>query len=254
MIRSKVCTLDGDDIYIRGHDLLDLTEERDYVDVFCLQAFGEFPSPPMKRMVNALLVSVADHGLTPSVMAARFTLYGSPEAMQGAVAAGLLGGGDRLLGTISTAAEMLQAAARGLEEWTDDDIAHAAAKLVTQYRESKKRIPGIGHMIHVNGDPRSTRMFNIAKSCGYYGNYCKLAIAVAEEASRQTGRFMPLNAPGAKAGIILDMGLPPSAGRAFNLLGRTGGLLAHVLEEQQEPIAADAWKMLRDAAAQADGA
>jgi len=252
MLESKVCTLKGDDIFIREKNLLDLADEHDYVEVFHFQAFGYFPEPPRKRMFNALLVSVIDHGLTPSATSARLTLYGAPDAMQGALAAGLLGAGSRLIGAISAVAEMLQSGVGDQIDLDDEKIQEIATAIVTRFGERKQRIPGIGHMIHANGDPRSERMFNIARQTGFFGSHCRLSIAVAEAASKRARRFLPLNAPGAKAGIMLDMGLTPEACRAINLLGRTGGLLSHILEEVEHPIAPEIWKLIRQEAERSD--
>lgn len=248
MIKTKVGGVSGDNIFIRGYELLDLLDEHDFVEVLFLQLTGALPTAPARRMMNVLLISGSDHGITPSAIAARLTLHGAPEALQGALAAGLLGAGSRLVGTIETCATLLKSTISTKAAWTEADLSEAAAKVVHQYRAAKSPIPGLGHNIHPTMDPRTARILEIAKECGYFGNHCMLAMALAEQASNILGRPLPLNAPGAKAGIILDMGLAPAFGKAATLVGRAGGILAHLIEEQQEPIGPAIWDLVRNAA------
>lgn len=239
MIRSDIGGGDASRITIRGHDLVDdLIDRHDFVDVICLELLGQFPPPPMRRMVNALLVASSDHGLTPSVIAARLTLHGAPESLQGAVAAGLLGAGSRYLGTAETAAELFAAT---LADSPSIEPERAAADLVAARRAARLAIPGIGHPLHSDTDPRTEKLLAVAAACGFAGRYVALARAIAATASEVLGRTLPLNAAGASAAIILDMNLPPSFAKVIALIGRTGGLLAHLLEEQRLPIAQSIW-------------
>ena len=239
MIRSDIGGGDANRITIRGYDLADeLIDRHDFVDVTCLEILGHFPSAPMRRMVNALLVASSDHGLTPSAIAARLTLHGAPESLQGAVAAGLLGAGSRYLGTAETAAEMLRTASAGA---ATASVMETAARLVEDRRAARVSIPGVGHPIHTEADPRSETLLAVAADCGFAGRHVALARAVALTASEVVGRALPLNAAGASAAIILDMGLPPTFAKAIALIGRTAGLLAHLLEEQRSPIAQSVW-------------
>lgn len=249
MLITKVGGVSGDSILIRGHELLDLLDKHDFAEVLYLQLTGSFPDASARRMMNVLLISGSDHGMTPSAIAARLTLYGAPEALQGALASGLLGAGSRLVGTIETSAALLSTTIASRASWSKAEIDEAAERLVTQYRATKKSIPGLGHSIHTTMDPRTARILDIAKECGFFGNHCILAMALSEQASRLMGRALPLNAPGAKAGIVLDMGLTPAFGKAVTLVGRAGGVLAHLLEEQQEPIGDAIWDLVRKAVA-----
>lgn len=251
MIRSDIGGGDPDRITVRGHDLVDeLIDRHDFIDVVCLELSGRFPSPPMRRMVNALLVSSSDHGLTPSVIAARLTLHGAPESLQGAVAAGLLGAGSRYLGTAETAAEMFGAA---LAQAPAEDIATVARDLVASRRAAGQPVAGIGHPIHAEADPRTEKLLAVAAACGFAGRHVALARAVTQAAGEMLGRPLPLNAAGASAAIILDMDLPPSFAKALALIGRTGGLLAHLIEEQAAPIAQSVWDTVEAQAASNTG-
>ena len=240
MIRSDIGGGDADRITVRGYDLADeLIDHHDFVDVIYLELIGHFPPPAVRRMVNALLVASSDHGLTPSAIAARLTLHGAPESIQGAVAAGLLGAGSRYLGSAQTAAEVFGAA---VAESPEAEPHRVATELVAARRAARLPIPGIGHPLHVEADPRTKKLLEVAAACGFSGRHVALARAVAIEASRALGRSMPLNAAGASAAIILDMDLPPIFAKAIALIARTGGLLAHLLEEQRSPIGQGVWE------------
>lgn len=244
MFKSDIGGGDADHISIRGYDLVeDLIDKRDFVDVLCLTVLGSFPDANQRRMINMFLVTAADHGLTPSALATRLTLHGAPESMQGAVAAGLLGAGSRYLGVVEYAARFLQQAAADFEG-SDEDAAALAAHaegVVEREREARRRIPGIGHPIHVEADPRSNKILAVAADCGYYGRHCRYVLALAEAASRMFGKPVPLNATGAKAAVLLDMGLSPEFGKGMTLIGRVAGLIAHVIEEREQPISQALW-------------
>ena len=251
VIRSDIGGGNADRITIRGHDLVeDLIDRHDFVDVVCLELLGRFPEPSMRRMVNALLVASSDHGLTPSVIAARLTLHGAPESLQGAVAAGLLGAGSRYLGTAETAAEVFKTALAGFPDLAPE---RAAADLVAARHAARQPIPGIGHPIHADVDPRTEKLLSVAAACGFAGRHVALARAVANIASERFSRKMPLNAAGASAAVILDMNMPPSFAKALALIGRTAGLLAHLLEEQERPIAQSVWEEVEARAADRAG-
>ena len=246
MFKSNIGGGDSDHITIRGYDLVDdLIDKRDFVDVLCLTVLGCFPDENQRRMINMFLVTAADHGLTPSALAARLTLHGAPESMQGAVAAGILGAGSRFLGVVEYAARFLQQAAADFDGPEDDAAAMEAhaQRVVTRERVAHRRIPGIGHPIHVDGDPRCNKILSVAADCGYHGKHCRYALALATAATRVFGKQVPLNATGAKAAVLLDMGLSPEFGKGMTMIGRVAGLIAHIIEEREQPISQAVWDM-----------
>ncbi|HLU01433.1 MAG TPA: citryl-CoA lyase [Advenella sp.] len=243
MFNSQIGGGDAHSISVRGHDLVNDLFNRDFIDVLALELLGRFPTPELKRMLNLFLVSATDHGLTPSALSARLTLHGAPESMQGALAAGLLGAGSRFLGVIEYSARFLRDALPQQDSYTDEELRHFAEECVKANKAAKRKIPGVGHPIHVDGDPRCARMFEIARECGFYGNYSRFATELAAAAARQSGRKIPLNATGAKGAIVLDMGLTPELGKALTMIGRSVGLMAHIIEEQQNPIGQQVWDM-----------
>ncbi|NYT24626.1 citryl-CoA lyase [Alcaligenaceae bacterium] len=249
MFKSGIGGGDADRITLRGYDLVeDLVDKHDFVDVLCLTVTGAFPDANQRRMINMFLVTATDHGLTPSALATRLTLHGAPESLQGAVAAGLLGAGSRYLGVSEYAARFMQ---RHLAEFkarqgpAEGDMDAYADIVVSAERKAGRRMPGFGHPIHVEADPRSAKVLRMAKECGYAGEHCRFALALSEAAGRASGKPVPLNAAGAKAAVMLDMGMSPEFGKGLTLIARVAGLLAHILEEREQPISQAVWDAAR---------
>jgi citrate synthase len=242
-IESDIGTSNRDDIYIRGRNLTkELVGDIDFTDMCLLQLSGKLPSPNDKRLVNAVLVTLSDHGITPSVIAARVTLAGAPESLQGAVASGLLGAGDRLLGTSQNTALMLTAAIKEAAAGADPQV--VATSIVKGYHERKEAVPGLGHPIHTKGDPRTARLFAVAGECGYRGKHIALMEAIGAQASEMRGKYLPINAAGAVGAVIADTGWPPMVARSLALIARTAGLLAHLAEEMENPQGMKIWTLV----------
>jgi citrate synthase len=182
------------------------------------------PSPEETRLLDAVLVSLADHGLTPTVLAARLTHTGAPESLQGAVAAGLLGAGSVFLGVVEDTVRFLDA--------IGDDVEGGVAREL----EAGRRIPGLGHPVHKVQDPRTPRIYEIAEENGLMGTYLTRLRAVSAAHASQTGRKLPVNGAGVAGAALADLGLPAALLRGFALLARTAGLLGHLAEEMQSPI------------------
>jgi citrate synthase len=224
------------EIFVRGHDLTaDLLGKVSLGDMAYLELKGRLPNQHESVMFNALAVTLVEHGLTPSTIAARLTYYGAPEALQAAVAAGLLGMGDRFGGSIEQAARTLQEAPSGA------DPRETARKIVAEHRAGKEVIPGLGHPIHKPADPRTTRLFALAAEHGFSGRHVELMNLIAEEASKAYGRDLPVNATGAIAAIASEMELPWRVCRGLAVMARAIGLVAHLQEEMDEPLAAEIW-------------
>jgi citrate synthase len=214
----------------------------------CLTILGAFPNPCQRRMINLFLVTATDHGLTPSALATRLTLHGAPESLQGAVAAGLLGAGTRYLGAGEYAAKFLRqevAELQSLQESAGGLMAAYADRVVARERSAGRRMPGFGHPIHVEADPRSAKVLEVARECGYVGIHCEFADALAAAATRAVGKPIPLNAAGVKAAVMLDMGLSPEFGKGLTLIARVAGLVAHIIEERKQPISQALWDAAR---------
>jgi citrate synthase len=191
------------------------------------------------RLLDAVLVSLADHGLTPSALATRLTYTGAPEATQAAIAAGLLGAGSVLLGPAGDTAHFLAAALAGSDD--QSDLRALAAAAVQTRRDAGVHIPGLGHPIHRDVDPRVPRLYELAAEEGLVGPHLRLLEHVAAAHEELSGRHLPINGAGAAGAALVDVGVPPSGVRAFVLIGRTVGLVAHLAEEQQDPIGMSLW-------------
>lgn len=234
-LRSQLGHSTSDQIFVRGHDLSDLLGSANLGDVAFLELKGRLPNEHESTMFNALAVTLVEHGMTPSTIAARLTYYGAPEALQAAVAAGLLGMGDRFGGSIEQAARMLQEAPH------DHDPHETARRIVDEHRARKELVPGLGHPIHKAGDPRTTRLFELAAEHGFSRHHVQLMQLIGKEASKAAGRELPVNATGAIAAIASEMELPWRITRGLAVMARAIGLVAHVQEEMEEPMAAELW-------------
>ena len=247
-VRTEIGYSERNRIVVRGRDLArDVIGKMDFVDMLFLLIFSRGPEEGEKRMVNALLVTAADHGLTPITLAARLTMLGAPEALQGAVAAGLLGGGDRFLGTTQTVCEMLVKACSALPDAPDDNqVAEAARAIVADHRAQRRFVPGFGHPIHTDGDPRVPALVAISRDNGYYTVHWRLLHAIEAAIADHSGRKLPLNGAGAMGAMFAELGFAPMLARGLALVGRCAGIVAHLVEESQAPIAADVWKLVLD--------
>jgi citrate synthase len=230
--QSRISTSTHDQIVVRGYDLCtDLIGKISFTDHAWLLAAGVLPTRAQSAALDACLVAIAEHGLVPSVQAARMTYAAAPEAFQGAVAAGLLGCGSVILGAAENAARFLVEAQTG--EGPPEDRARAT---ILRWRADKRAIPGYGHPLHKAEDPRTTRLREVAKETGQMGAHWQTADIVARLIPEITGKNLTLNVSGAIPALMLDAGYPLLAMKGVPLLARTASLIAHLLEEMSAPI------------------
>ena len=225
-LRTGIGASDADSITLMGRDLAtDLMGNVTLTELTFLMVQRRMPSHEETRLLDAVLVSLADHGLTPTVLAARLTHTGAPESIQGAIAAGLLGAGSVFLGVVEDTA-------RFLDEIGDDDVGTAVAREL----EAGRRIPGLGHPVHKVQDPRTPRIYAIAEETGQLGPHLRRLREVAEAHRTQTRRELPINGAGVAGAALADLGFPIPLLRGFALLARTAGLLGHLAEEMEHPL------------------
>lgn len=222
-------------VLVRNIDMTqDILGKLSFGQMTFLMLVGRAPTEDEGRMTDALLNVLVEHGMVGNVIAARFTVSTAPEAIQGAVAAALLGAGSVHLGSSEYCARMLQDALpldRG-----DADLAAVAAGVVEDYADRKQRVAGIGHATHSEGDPRADRLYEIARETGVRGRYSELLEEIAKAAEARHERRLPINVTGAIAAIASDMGLQWQMAKAFALIGRTLGAMAHIGEELRNPM------------------
>lgn len=230
----------ADRIVVRGHDLVeDLLGKVSLGDVAFLELKGRLPTKQESIVFNAITVTLVEHGMTPSAIAARLTYLGAPESLQGAVAAGLLGMGDRFGGSAEDAARMLQDALR--EDKPDADLKTIARDIVAAHKAKHQVIAGLGHPVHKPVDPRTPKLFRVADENGLSGRYVALMQLVGEEATRAYGRELPVNATGAIGAIAGELGIPWRVCRGLGVMARAIGLVAHLQEEMEDPLAPEIW-------------
>jgi citrate synthase len=228
---SSISTANSEMIVVRGFDLCkDLIGSVSITEHFWLLVTGKRATPAQARVLDACLVAIAEHGLVPSVQAARMTYAAGPEAMQGAVAAGILGCGSVILGSAEQAGRFL---AKINERGGN---AEAAKALAQEYRAAKTPFPGYGHPLHTDEDPRAGRLVAVAKEAGVAGPHVAAAYA-AETAIREImGRPLVFNVSGAIPAVLLDAGFPLGGLKGVPILARAASLIAHLVEEQVRPI------------------
>jgi citrate synthase len=218
-------------------------------DVMGTVSFGELafwlatqrrPTKGETRVFEAVLAALADHGFTPTAIVTRLTYLSAPDSVQGALAAGLLGGGSRFLGVTEDCGRFLHDVLESRQLPLDDAGWDALAlEVVAAQREAKRFIPGLGHHVHKDGDPRTPRLFEIAREEGLFGPHLSLFAAIGRVHPEVLGRTLPLNGAGACGAALADLGLPLELLRGFALLARTAGLIGQLAEELRDPVAND---------------
>jgi citrate synthase len=198
-----------------------------FTEHFHLLLTGREPTDEQHFFLDVLLVAIAEHGLMPTNVAARMTFAADPGSLHGAVAAGILGAGPVVLGTAEECAKLLaDARASG----------RTAAEIARVYRESGRKVPGFGHPLHRPVDPRAERILELARERGVEGAHVAIARSLQGEVVDGHGSPLPMNVSMPIAAVLLDLGFPVASVKAVPILARTAGLLAHLAEEQEQPI------------------
>lgn len=234
---TRLSTHDAQSITVRDNDLTrDIMGEMDFGTVVYLLLTGADPTPGEARIVNAILSSLMVHGTTPHAIATRLTYMSAPESIQGAVASGLLGVGDRFVGAMEGCARELQSVTEA------SDRAAAIERLIADYRDRGEPFPGIGHPHFDPVDPRAERLFDLADTADIDTQHVEALTAIQAGFETETGRSLPINATGAIAAVTADMGLQPEAARGLAIISRAAGLVAEAIEERDTPIATSVWQ------------
>jgi citrate synthase len=239
-LRSDIAWSSADKIGVHGYDLTEqLMGHVSLGDMAFLSISGRLPRANESRLFNAMAVPLVEHGIVPSSLATRLTYAGAPEAMQAAVAAGLLGLGSVFVGSTEGAARLLGAAFE--DDGVTATIEERARRIVAEHRAARRIVPGLGHPIHKPVDPRAVRLFAIAQDTGFHGRYVALMQQLAQQAETATGRSLPVNVTGAIGALCCELGLPPQAAAGVGIMARAIGLVGHVLEESRQPMAVTLW-------------
>ena len=227
--KSGITQTEKNSIRIGGYDIAELMTKASYTETVFLLHKGRLPNDAERRLLNAILVAVADHGPgSPSVATSRLVASANRSAPEAAVAAGVLAIGDAHAGA-GLACMQLIADGIALSQQQACSLKEAARKMVADTRERGERLPGMGHRQH-SADPRTAVLFSLARETGVAGDGVAYVQAM-EEAVADLIKPMPVNLDGALAAVLFDLGFPPLFGKLVFIIGRVAGLSAHVMEE-----------------------
>lgn len=241
-VTTRICESRPDDVLVRGRSL---TEELiggvTFTEMIYLQVLGRMPTAGQTAVLDACLVTLMEHGLTPTAITARMTYTSAPESIQGAVAAGLASVGSLFVGTVEGCARLLARMVASAEPTLE------ARAIVVEHATRGERLPGFGHPIHRPDDPRTPRLLAVAEEAGVAGPHVAALRALAAEVDRARGKHLTINATGAVAAALMDAGVPAEILRGFALISRCAGLVGHIREEQERPAMVALWTAGEDA-------
>ena len=242
--RTGIGASDLDSITLLGHDLAgELMGKISFGELAYWLMTKRRPTAGQAALFEAVLIALADHGFTPTAISARVTYLSAPDSIQGALASGLLGGGSRFLGVTEDSALFLHAAldrqaASGAGLPTDAAGWDALAlELVAETKAAGRFVPGLGHPVHKQGDPRTPVLFALARDHAVFGPHLELFEAIGRVHTEVLGRHLPLNGAGVCGAVLADVDIPLGVVRGVALLARCAGLLGHLAEEIEDPVA-----------------
>jgi citrate synthase len=236
---TRLCYHTDKAVRIRGKDLVDdLIGRMDFVDMIYFTIVGRLPTPQQVKMLNAVLVTLMEHGLTPSAIAARLVYASSPENLQSGVSAGLLAIGTVFVGTSEGCAELIGR----LLAFPAGERAAAATEIVKEHRAARRPVPGFGHPMFKPDDPRAQRLLEFAAEIGLAKDHVAALRTLSQAVDSVYGRHLTINATGAIAAVLGEIGLPAQILRGIAIISRCAGLVAHLREEQLSPTMTPIWE------------
>jgi citrate synthase len=235
---TSIATSNAEDVFIRDKSLCrDLMGRLSFTEMIVFQMLGRMPSAAQTRVIDACLVALMEHGLTPSVLATRLVYSSAPEALQSAVAAGLLAVGSRFVGTMDECGLLLRELVAAGDRLDDE-----ARRVAGEHQSARKPIPGFGHPVHKPDDPRAIRLLELAREHGVAAQFVAAVESLSRAVDETYGKHITLNATGAIAAVLGDCGVPCEIFRGFAVIARAAGLVGHVREEQQKPAMRVIWE------------
>jgi len=236
---TSLCRYNDTEIFYRDRNLVTelLTGDSDFVTVMMQHILGRDVTPGQKRVMHAILITMMEHGMTPSAIATRSIYMSAPENLQGAVAAGLLAVGSQFVGTIENNARLLTQ----LVDLDADAQVARAAEIVREHRARKAHLPGFGHHLHRPDDPRALKLLEIGEAECDDPRHLRALKTLSAAVDAEFQRHITINATGATAALLGDMNIPVELMRGFAVISRAAGLVAHIAEEQQKPSGRFIW-------------
>ncbi|WP_176597994.1 citryl-CoA lyase [Sphingobium sp. 15-1] len=245
--RSQLSRYDSSSVHYRDHNLVeDLLGQASFIDVFAYQTLNRQIDAAERTVIEAVLICLMEHGLTPSAIAARMVYSSSPENIQAGVAAGLLAVGSRFVGTMEGCAALLENIV------ADPDPEGRAQAIAAGHRDRRSPVPGFGHHLHKPDDPRAAALLDLAERVGTAGPHADALRCLARQVDHVAGRHVTINATGAVAALLGDIGVPVRLMRGFAVLARAAGLIAHIAEEQLDPSDRFVWALVDGAMSSQD--
>ena len=236
---TKITEIKKDEIRVHGYRMDELMGKCSFSDMVFLMLKGELPTENEGKMLDIMLVSCIDHGVTPPSALAALTSASTGAPYNAALAAGILSINEHHGGAIENSMRMLMELKETLDSSKDNgrDFSAAVGSLVQRYRDQKKKLPGFGHRIHKN-DPRTSKLLEYAREFGLADSWVRLLEGLADGVGKAFGRDLPVNVDGAIAALLLEMGIAPELANSFFIMSRVPGLVAHIHEEKsiQKPM------------------
>ncbi len=227
--KTGITKVEPNKLLLRGYRIDELMGRITFVEAVFLTIKGELPSEKEAKMVDAILVSSVDHGVTPPSCLTARTIASSGAPLNAALAGGVLSISRHHGGAIEDSMNMIQEAVRRKKEM-DKKPEEMANLLLQEFKKRSKRLPGFGHRVHTK-DPRAIRLFEIATELGIASEYVEMTKAIEDAIEQTSGKKLPTNVDGAIATLLCEMGFPSELANAFFIMARIPGLVAHIHEE-----------------------
>ena len=227
-IITNIATADASRVIVRGRDLVnELIGKYTFTEIFYFLVCERFPTKAETNVLDACLVTLMEHGFTPAAVISRIMAESVPDQIQVSIASGLLTIGNVHAGTMEGCAALLTEGvkAQDQDEWCKTTLA--------RFRERKKAVPGFGHKLHKPDDPRTAPLFAVARNNSLDGPHVQLLLKLSTMIDEAAGKHITINATGALAALLLEIGISPNIVRAIAVVSRSAGLVGHILEEQK---------------------
>ena len=228
--KTSITDVKPNKINMRGYPVDKLMGKISFAQAIYLVLKGEFPTPEVGKLIDAIFVSSVDHGASPpSVLAAR-TVASTGAELNSAIATGVQAISRYHGGAIEEGMKLFLEIARRMEEKKASEE-EFVPQVLEEMKKKKKRVSGFGHRIHTK-DPRTKKLFALDEELGFEGKYVRIALAIEKHLESQLGKSLPINVDGAIAALLCELGISPEIGNAFFIIARVPGLVAHIHEEK----------------------
>ncbi len=222
-------------ITVRGYPLEDLIRRVPFSGVVYLTLRGELPNASQVRVMDAVLSSIVEHGFyAPTTVAARMIASASPESIIPAVAGSLLTVGSVTVSPQHSAELMREAIALVDQEGVMPEV--AAGRVVDGVIARRRRMPGLGHPLHPEGDPRAIALREVAQANRVWGRHASVFELMAADYCAKTGRRLPINIDGMLGCVLTELGFDPLEMPGVAAISFMPGLIAHAAEEIREGL------------------